>query len=195
MRDFLPGVKVSSPGHVLFWFDPAPGSSRQRRQAAAIFVSPAQGLNPMAVLRHDRRWTAETPGWRRRLNRTESKATRLGAGAVRGCAWRRGQWRWTEAVVKRCTERIRESTARSHGESRNPTAQHALIPTIADHSPEMLPLHMVLRCRRERPLCLHELGGLWMEPHLCRPLEQPFTRLTVPCRVAHFLISPDQAGQ
>jgi RNA-directed DNA polymerase len=52
---------------------------------------------------------------RRWINWTKSKAARLSAGSFRGFELKRGTRRWTEAAVKRFTERIREITARSNG--------------------------------------------------------------------------------
>jgi RNA-directed DNA polymerase len=67
-------------------------------------------------------------GWRRisrviegrlrlRINPTKSQATRLRAGAFRGCALRGGKRHGTEAAVKRFKARVRASTPRSTGRS------------------------------------------------------------------------------
>ena len=54
---------------------------------------------------------------RLRINWTKSRAARVSAGAFLGFELKRGKWRWTDAAVRRCKERIRAITARSHGRS------------------------------------------------------------------------------
>jgi hypothetical protein len=54
---------------------------------------------------------------RLRINRNKSKAARLSAGSFLGFELRHGQWRWTDAAVKRFKERIRAISARSNGRS------------------------------------------------------------------------------
>ena len=51
------------------------------------------------------------------INRTKSKAARLGECTFLGFTMRRGKLRWTDAAVQRFKERVREITHRSNGKS------------------------------------------------------------------------------